>query len=787
MNKKSMKHAMLGTLALLTTAGMAWAAVPSQVAFQGRISVDGVNFDGAGDFKFAIVNADGTETYWSNDGTSEEGSAPESSVTLPVHRGLYSVLLGGAGMEPIDASVFAEAEGASLRVWFDDGENGSQLLSPDQEFASVPTALVAGTAQVAESANSLSEDYKLDIGNFSEELQGVLEGVSGVGETLADQQERIEHLSAWQNSFAPIISLDEVGTLVVSAGGAAQSRSFSVSNNGDVSVNVSFSTDFEWLTYDSDTNTITAEPGADEPVGVTVVATISATNLAGTTTVSFDIEIVAEPTEAPTVDTGAIGDRVVFTGESISFGIPAAPGPITGYNISSDGGLGGAVSLEGNTVTVNASGVAEGVYVLGLTATNAAGTSDEGTIRVRVANKPTEKPNVTRATAANIDNNNLALVVDSEMADVVTTASNGPIIEFTYSGSTPVGLSFTGPDFEDDTLTLSGTPTQTTDGTRINGNFRARNVVDWSENRAFSIWIVDQPAIQNVEELNFSVMATDSLNYQVVASHPQGDPNTDNRPSPSHSGYELVGEPGWISINSAGRLTGTAPVVEEDESWTFTVAVENVAGWSIPEEVTVTATPLQPVTQILVAAEAVQANVGQDFQYQIEANHVPTSYSATGLPSGLSVNTESGVISGQPASGTEGVYSVVIGASNAEGGTFTNLDINVLPPAPIITSPPTWSANVDTASSNYYRIQANHVTVTEGSGDDQVTVPAPGLEYSAKIKDGEGLPDGLQINADTGIISATGDGPSTGTYELTISVSTDFGSDSKTLRLILFR
>ena len=54
-----------------------------------------------------------------------------------------------AGMGAIDPQVFSQHGDAKLRVWFSDGVNGFQQLSPDRPFASVPYALSAGTAQSA--------------------------------------------------------------------------------------------------------------------------------------------------------------------------------------------------------------------------------------------------------------------------------------------------------------------------------------------------------------------------------------------------------------------------------------------------------------------------------------------------------------------------------------------------------------------------------------------------------------------------------------------------------------
>jgi hypothetical protein len=150
-----MRHyTFLLVLAATLVSGMLRAQVPQLVNYQGRVAVDAVNFEGAGQFKFALVNSDGTITFWSNDGTSAGGNEPAAAVTLTVAKGLYSLLLGDialGNMTPIPASVFTNPD-VRLRVWFDDGTNGSQLLSPDQRLA--PAAYLAdGTVTTASIAN----------------------------------------------------------------------------------------------------------------------------------------------------------------------------------------------------------------------------------------------------------------------------------------------------------------------------------------------------------------------------------------------------------------------------------------------------------------------------------------------------------------------------------------------------------------------------------------------------------------------------------------------------------
>lgn len=122
------------------------AAVPPMISYQGRVKVNGADFTGTGQFKFALVAEPGGTSLWSNDGSSVNGSEPAAAVVLPVKEGLFTLLLGDptlAHMEPLGADLFPTHSAVTLRVWFDDGVNGSVQLSPDTRLVSVPYALAA--------------------------------------------------------------------------------------------------------------------------------------------------------------------------------------------------------------------------------------------------------------------------------------------------------------------------------------------------------------------------------------------------------------------------------------------------------------------------------------------------------------------------------------------------------------------------------------------------------------------------------------------------------------------
>lgn len=137
-------HRILSILACLVLISSAIAQVPPLINYQGRVVISGTNFSGTGQFKFALVNSNGTVTYWSNNGTSVGGSEPNASVGVFVTNGLYAVLLGDASlpnMTPVAGGAFSNAD-VRLRVWFNGG-SGSQLLTPDQRIVSVGYALMS--------------------------------------------------------------------------------------------------------------------------------------------------------------------------------------------------------------------------------------------------------------------------------------------------------------------------------------------------------------------------------------------------------------------------------------------------------------------------------------------------------------------------------------------------------------------------------------------------------------------------------------------------------------------
>ncbi len=251
------------------------------------------------------------------------------------------------------------------------------------------------------------------------------------------------------------------------------------------------------------------------------------------------------------------------------------------------------------------------------------------------------------------------------------------------------------------------------------------------------------PAVANPGTQNSAVGDTVSLQVQASGLAPS-DTWT----------YSATGLPSGLSINaSSGLITGT--ITGSAESYSATVTANDGQGDEPSQSFTWNVSILSetnPGTQ--------NGAVGDSVSLAIATTGLPTgdswTYSASGLPSGLSINASSGLITGT-ITGSANTYSSAVTASDGEGASTTQSF--------------TWNVSVLS--------ETNPGTQNGAVGDSvSLAIATSGLPsgdswtYSAS-----GLPGGLSINASSGLITGTITG-SANTYSSSVTASDGEGASA---------
>ena len=219
--------------------------------------------------------------------------------------------------------------------------------------------------------------------------------------------------------------------------------------------------------------------------------------------------------------------------------------------------------------------------------------------------------------------------------------------------------------------------------------------------------------------------------------------------------FNATGLPANLTVDtSTGLISGTPSTAG---IFSITLSATN-AGGTGTATLTLTVNPAPPV---ITSPSSTTGTVGQAFTYQITATNSPTSFNATGLPAGITVNTGTGLISGTPSAA--GTFSINLSVTNA-GGTGTailTLTVSKTTSAPVITSPD--SANATMGQSFSYQITATNSPTSFG---------ASGLPAGLSIKTGTGLISGAAtVAGDFSVSLSATNASGTGTAVLTLHVA----------------
>ncbi|NNC80353.1 MAG: CSLREA domain-containing protein, partial [Acidimicrobiales bacterium] len=358
-------------------------------------------------------------------------------------------------------------------------------------------------------------------------------------------------------------------------------------------------------------------------------------------------------------------------------------------------------------------------------------------------------------------------VVPSNLPPVITTAwttstfGEGSNVTFAILATDPEGgaLTYTGPGLPAG-ITLN--PSTGAAGGTVGANAVGVYPVTFT--------VTDDGGLTDTHLITFTVTQTNSTPIVTalpdrsdaefdVISLPVAASDPDDEDTLTYSATNL---PDGLSINPAtGLISGTLSITS---SGSYSVDVTATDDGSPVDSATTSFT--WDVTDVnlppTITTVWTGLGVGEDQVVSVtltatDPEGLALTWSATGLPTGLSINPTSGEVSGTVDPNAGGVWPVIFTVTDVGGLTDThgaNFTVSKTNSQPLLTNPGNQSNDEDD-------IVSLPIVASDPDSEDTLT-------YSAT-----GLPDGLTIDPISGLISGTLTFDSAGSHSVTVTVTDD--------------
>ncbi|RNC69894.1 MAG: hypothetical protein ED859_07070 [Desulfuromonadales bacterium] len=254
---------------------------------------------------------------------------------------------------------------------------------------------------------------------------------------------------------------------------------------------------------------------------------------------------------------------------------------------------------------------------------------------------------------------------------------------------------------------------------------------------------LDQPPTMNVIP-NATLIAPAAFSYQVVATDPEN----------QAMNYSLTGNPAGMTISSTGLISWSATVAG---TYTITVKATDPGSLSASQSFTLTVNGGSVNQAPVIASSPVTTGYEDGYYYYAVSATDPNgdvlSYALTTKPSGMTINTKTGLIYWHP--NDKGSYSVIVKVSDAAGLSATQSFKVTVVNKPDNNDPKITSTAITTASVGVP--YAYDVNATDSNGDT--------LYYRLKS-----APSGMVIDVVSGLISWTPAATQTGSQSVSVEV-----------------
>jgi uncharacterized protein with beta-barrel porin domain len=432
-------------------------------------------------------------------------------------------------------------------------------------------------------------------------------------------------------------------------GAVGQVLSYTISTNGTLAGAGPFSvagTLPPGVTLNANSGVISGAP--DSTATGSYPVTVSANTTAGivSKTVTFDVFGITS------AGTASGAQNAVFATYQITSAIPPTSFGLTGT-------LPQGLTFSPSTGQISGTPTFSGIFPVTIQVNTAQGAlSKPLTITITSAGIPIISTTPTLLAAPSVTG-----VVGTPIQSIQIKASNPPIVAGSYIAT---GIAATGLQFDSNTGIVSGAPVNSGDFAITLGASNSSGAA--TQNMVIRINPNGVPVISSPTALSGTVRAP-FAGAQIVAS------------GPPISAYSASGLPNGMSVNSVtGAISGTPTL---SGNFDVTLTATNVVGTGSKAVVLSISPDAKPqITGPTFAA--LTAGVAAAPIQIVATNPAISSYAATGLPAGLVLNVQTGVISGTPSAPTpvNNPAQVTLTATNSVGVGSATVPFTVIAPIP---------------------------------------------------------------------------------------------------------